>query len=158
MLASQRLSVSKTVSKIFIPLYLFHVNYYRAKKQRRLVKSLSRVRLFATLWTVAYQASPSMGFSRQEYWSGLPFPSPEDQWTKEKHLVSEICCMHAKLCQSCLTLYNPMDSSPPGSSVSGFSRQEYWSGLPFPSPKWNTLGLDFFKNSNYWEIFFKKIS
>ena len=42
------------------------------------VKSLSRVRLFATLWTVAYQASPSMGFSRQEYWSGLPFPSPGD--------------------------------------------------------------------------------
>ena len=39
-------------------------------------KSLSRVRLFATPWTVAYQASQSMGFSRQEYWSGLPFPSP----------------------------------------------------------------------------------
>ena len=42
------------------------------------MKSLSRVRLFATPWTVAYQASPSMGFSRQEYWSGLPFPSPGD--------------------------------------------------------------------------------
>ena len=42
------------------------------------VKSLSRVRLFATPWTVAYQASPSMGFSRQECWSGLPFPSPGD--------------------------------------------------------------------------------
>ena len=42
------------------------------------VKLLSRVRLFATLWTVAYQASPSMGFCRQEYWSGLPFPSPGD--------------------------------------------------------------------------------
>ena len=42
------------------------------------VKSLSRVQLFATPWTVAYQASPSMGFSRQEYWSGLPFPSPGD--------------------------------------------------------------------------------
>ena len=42
------------------------------------VKSLSPVRLFATPWTVAYQASPSMGFSRQEYWSGLPFPSPGD--------------------------------------------------------------------------------
>ena len=46
------------------------------------VKSLSRVRLFATPWTVActrfllHQAPPSMGFSRQEYWSGLPFPSP----------------------------------------------------------------------------------
>ena len=38
------------------------------------VKSLSRVRLFATPWTVVYQVSPSMGFSRQEYWSGLPFP------------------------------------------------------------------------------------
>ena len=42
------------------------------------VKSLSRVRLFTTPWTVVYQASPSMGFSRQEYWSGLPFPSPGD--------------------------------------------------------------------------------
>ena len=42
------------------------------------VKSLSRVQLFATPWTVAYHSPPSMGFSRQEYWSGLPFPSPED--------------------------------------------------------------------------------
>ena len=42
------------------------------------VKSLSRVQLFATPWTVVYQASLSMGFSRQEYWSGLPFPSPGD--------------------------------------------------------------------------------
>ena len=42
------------------------------------MKPLSRVRLFATPWTIAHQAPPSMGFSRQEYWSGLPFPSPED--------------------------------------------------------------------------------
>ena len=42
------------------------------------VKSLSRVRLFPSPWTVAYQAPPSMGFSRQQYWSGLPFPSPGD--------------------------------------------------------------------------------
>ena len=42
------------------------------------VKSLSRVQLFATLWTVAHQALPSMGFSRQEYWSGLPCPLPGD--------------------------------------------------------------------------------
>ena len=42
------------------------------------VKSLSRVGLFATPWTVAYQAPPSMGFSRQECWSGLPFLSPGD--------------------------------------------------------------------------------
>ena len=38
----------------------------------------SHVRLFATPWTVAYQALPSLGFSKQEYWSGLPFPSPGD--------------------------------------------------------------------------------
>ena len=42
------------------------------------VKSLSHVRLFVTPWTIAYQAPPSMGFSKQEYWSGLPFPSPGD--------------------------------------------------------------------------------
>ena len=42
------------------------------------MKSLSRVRLFATPQTAAYQAPLSMGFSRQEYWSGLPFPSPGD--------------------------------------------------------------------------------
>jgi len=40
------------------------------------VNTLSRVRLFATPWTTAYQAPPSMGFSRQEYWSGVPLPSP----------------------------------------------------------------------------------
>ena len=42
------------------------------------VKSLSRGRLFVTPWTVAYQVLPSMGFSRQEYWSELPFPAPGD--------------------------------------------------------------------------------
>ena len=56
------------------------------------VKSLSRVRLFVIPWTVAYQAPPSMGFSRQEYWSGVPLPSPGDlpnpgikpEWGKTK--------------------------------------------------------------------------
>ena len=42
------------------------------------VKSFSRVQLLATPWAAVYQAPPSMGFSRQEYWSGLPFPSPGD--------------------------------------------------------------------------------
>ena len=42
------------------------------------VKSLSHVQLFETPWTVAYQAPPSMGFSRQAYWSGVPFPPPRD--------------------------------------------------------------------------------
>ena len=47
-------------------------------------------------------------------------------------ISSSNACIHTKLLQSCLTLCDPMDSSPPGSSV-GFSRQDYWSGLPFPS-------------------------
>ena len=49
---------------------------YRNSKVK--LKSLSPVRLFVTPWTVALQVPPSMGFSRQEYWSGFPFPSPED--------------------------------------------------------------------------------
>ena len=46
------------------------------KEKKVKVKSLSRVQHFVTPWTVAHQAPPSMGFSRQEYWNGLPFPSP----------------------------------------------------------------------------------
>ena len=44
------------------------------------MKSLSRIRLLATPWTAAYQAPPSMGFSRQEYWSGVPSPSLKNSW------------------------------------------------------------------------------
>jgi len=47
-------------------------------KKEKKVQSFNRDRLFATPWTVAYQPPPSMGFSRQGYWSGLPFPSPGD--------------------------------------------------------------------------------
>ena len=49
---------------------------HSSHKERKKVKSFSRVRLFVTPWTVDYQAPPSMEFSRQDYWSGLPFPSP----------------------------------------------------------------------------------
>ena len=50
---------------------------------REMVKSLSLVRPSATPWTAAYQAPPSMGFSRQGYWSGVPFPSPGDLLNQE---------------------------------------------------------------------------
>ena len=50
----------------------------KQERKSKKVNSLSRVRLFATPWTVAYQASLSMESSRQEQWSGLPFPSPGD--------------------------------------------------------------------------------
>ena len=52
------------------------ISFSNAWKWKVKVKSFSRVRLLATPWTAAYQAPPSMGFSRQEYWSGLPLPSP----------------------------------------------------------------------------------
>ena len=48
------------------------------------VQSLSRAQLLATPWTAAYQAPPSMGFSRQEYWSGVPLPSPREALTDIK--------------------------------------------------------------------------
>ena len=53
------------------------IPFSSASKWKVKVKSLSRVRLLVTPWTAAYQASPSMGFSRQEYWSGLTLPSLE---------------------------------------------------------------------------------
>ena len=57
--------------------YADDINFIAESKSSE-VKSLSHVRLFATPWTVAHQVPPPMGFSRQEYWSGLPFPSPGD--------------------------------------------------------------------------------
>ena len=63
--------------------WLWYCHYTKLKciccvRKWKKVKSLSRVRLFVTPWTVAYQDPLSMGFSRQEYWRGLPFPSPGD--------------------------------------------------------------------------------
>ena len=57
--------------------YLRIINLWNTVETDKWSRSVL-VRLFATPWTVAYQASPSMGFSWQEYWSGLPFPSPGD--------------------------------------------------------------------------------
>ena len=56
------------------------ISFSNAWKWKEKVKSLSHVWLLTTPWTAAYQAPPSMGFSRQEYWSGVPLPSPK--WTK----------------------------------------------------------------------------
>ena len=53
------------------------------------VKSLSPVRLLATPWTAAYQALPPMGFSRQEYWSGVPLPSPR-HWEYEANNIFRV--------------------------------------------------------------------
>ena len=73
-----------------------------------LLSHFSRVWLCATPETAAHQAPPSLGFSRQEHWSGLPFPSP-------------MC--ESEVTQSCSTLSDPMDCSLQGSSVHGILSQ-----------------------------------
>ena len=55
------------------------ISFFNAWKWKVKMKSLSRVRLLATPWTAAHQAPPSKGFSRQEYWSGVPLPSPTQE-------------------------------------------------------------------------------
>ena len=61
------------------------ISFSNAWKWKVKVKSLSRIRLLATPWTAAHQAPPSMGFSRQEYWSGVPLPSASSTGTVEIH-------------------------------------------------------------------------
>ena len=78
MVFSEYMPRSRTVGSylIFIPSFFKESPYCSPKKVK--LKLLSHVQLFVTTRTIAYQAPPSMGFSRQEYWSGLPFPSPGD--------------------------------------------------------------------------------
>ena len=87
-----------------------------------LLSRLSRVRLCATPETAAHQAPPSLGFSRQEHWSGLPFLSPMHESESENEVA-----------QSCLTLSDPMDSSLPGSAVYGIfqARILAWAAISF---------------------------
>ena len=97
------------------------ISFSSAWKWKVKVKSLSHVRLFSTPWTAAHQAPPSLGFSRQEYWSGVPVPSP---------LSALICDLVAKLCP---WLFNPMTCGLPGSSVHGISQTRI-TGLLCPPP------------------------
>ena len=134
------------------------------------MKSLSHVRLFATPWTIAYQAPPSMGFSGQRYWSGLPFPPPEgllDPGIEPRSTCTagrrftlwatrEVQSLKRAKWKWKWSLSVVSDSLRPLGLVAhqappsmGFSRQEYWSGLPFPCSKqtlcfskiWNLLLL-----------------
>ena len=113
------------------------------------ISLLSHGQLFLTPWTVAHQASLPMGFPKQEYQSGLPFPSPGDLPDTEIKPASLALTgrfftpgppgkpcdySESEITQPCLTLCYPMDYSQQAPASMGFSRQEYWSGLPFPSP------------------------
>ena len=114
---------------------------------------LSRAQLFATPWTIARQAPLSVGSSREEYWSGLPFPSPRDlpdPGIKPRSPARQVdslpsgptgkptypkyaAAAAAKSLQSCPTLCDPIDSSPPGSPVPGIlqARTREWVAISF---------------------------
>ena len=90
-------SVSKSYENV---LSLSITCNFPLKRIKVKVKSLSHVRLFATPWTVAYQAPQSMEFSRQEYWSGLPCPLPGDLLDlgiKPVSLMSNLHCQEGSL-------------------------------------------------------------
>ena len=92
-------------------------------------KSFSCVRLCATPQMAAHQAPPPLGFSRQEHWSGLPFPSPMHE--SEKVKVKSLS--HVRLLA---TPWTAAHQAPPSM---GFSRQEYWSGVPLVAQLCPTL-------------------
>ena len=91
------------------------ISFSNAWKRKVKVKSLSRVRLLTTPWTAAYQAPPSMGFSRQEYWNGLPLPSPicllyiKRNWSGENppNLIQSQLCSLNEILSQLLTLWGP---------------------------------------------------
>ena len=93
-----------------------------------LLSRFNHVRLCATPYTAAHQAPLSLGFSRQEHWSGLPFPSPMHESEKWKWKVE------VKSLSSVQLLATPWTAAHQAPPSMGFSRQDYWSGVPLPSP------------------------
>ena len=80
------------------------ISFSNAWKWKVKVKSLSHVQLFVTPWTAAYQAPPSMGFSRQEYWSGVPSPYPVEFSSKCKGKM--MTCLYSKYLEGYLCQIN----------------------------------------------------
>ena len=89
-----------------------------------LLSRFSHVRFCVTSKTAAHQTPPSLGFSSQEHWSGLPFPSPMHESKKWKWKWSRVWLLS--------TPWTAAHQAPPSM---GFSRQEYWSGVPLPSTR-----------------------
>ena len=103
------------------------ISFSNAWKWKVKVKSLSRVRLLVTPWTAAYQAPPSMGFSRQEYWSGMPLPSP----FQCVHIYIYVCvCVYIYMLSRVQFFVTPWTVAHQVPLFMGFPRQDYWSALP----------------------------
>ena len=131
--------------------YVFESSYQLSVKNVHAcvcARSLSPVCLFATPWTVAHQTPLSVGFSRQEDWSGLSFSPPRDlpnpgikstfsaltvgfSTTEPPGIQARKWKWSRSLVSDSATLWTIVHQAP---QSMGFSRQEYWSGLPFPSP------------------------
>ena len=137
------------------------ISFSNAWKWKVKVKSFSRSRLLATPWTAAYQAPPSMGFSRQEYWSGVPLPSPSSLSSSVQKqvdispllrsppllvpiMVQNVIYSKVLVAHSCPTLCDRMDCSLPGSSVHGIlqARILEWVAIPFLQGILPTQGLN----------------
>ena len=116
------------------------ISFSKAWKWKVKVKSLRRVRLFATPWTAAYQAPPSMGFSRLEYWSRVPLPSPPTCTGTQKSTCWELCFQATMLLLLlCLSKFflNPSAHHPPP-----LSTLPWWD-------EYTALGFPGFLNKNY---------
>ena len=96
-----------------------------------LLSHFSRVRHCATPQTAAYQAPPSLGFSRQEHWSGLPFPSP----MHESEMVVVKSLSRVRLC-------DPVDCSLPGSSVHGILQARIWEWVAISFSRGSSSGIE----------------
>ena len=105
---------------------------YHLTPDRMLLSRFSHVWLCATPETAAHQALPSLGFSRQEHWSGLPFPSLKHESEKWK----SSCCLVLSLDSPVLPLTTPWTAAYQAPLSMGYSRQEYWGGVPLPSLDW----------------------
>ena len=119
-----------------------------------------QVRLFATPWTAAYQAPPSMGFSRQEYWSGLPFPSPgESSQPRDRTQVSHIAgrCFNLWATREALSVYRKMQKSGLTESIAFVCNSAIWSQysvfshpeFPWASP-WGVAALSWLLDGRYY--------
>ena len=115
-----------TFCKLLFMWFIYIYEYFHFTLQCTLLLLLSRfscVRLCATPYMAAYQAPPSLGSSRQEHWSGLPFPSPmheSEKWKWSRLAMSDSASPWTAAYQAPLSM--------------GFSRQEYWSGMLLSSP------------------------